>query len=233
MTALLKIARRHDLAVVEDACQAHLATCEGKPVGTLGIAGAFSFYPTKNLGALGDGGAIVTNDEGLADLLRRLRNGGQTDRYHHAELGVNSRLDEIQAAILRARLALLPEWTARRRKLAALYRQALADTAVSVPPELDPGHVYHLFPVRTADRAGLQAQLTKRQIGSLIHYPVPIPRQPAFAAFASTPCPVADAACAEVCSLPLYPNLKDEDVEAVAAEIRAWRPTAQPAPQSS
>jgi len=115
MPAILAIAERHGLAVVEDACQAHLATCDGRPVGSMGAAGALSFYPTKNLGALGDGGAVLTNDRALGDRIRRLRNGGQSSRYHHDEFGVNSRLDEMQAAILRARLTRLPAWTARRR----------------------------------------------------------------------------------------------------------------------
>ena len=129
MTALETIASRHGLAIVEDCAQAHLATSDGRPVGTIGTAGAFSFYPTKNLGALGDGGAIVTRDAALAARLRRLRNGGQSDRYHHVESGVNSRLDEMQAAILRARLPRLPAWTARRRQLAARYRSGAAGRA--------------------------------------------------------------------------------------------------------
>jgi dTDP-4-amino-4,6-dideoxygalactose transaminase len=225
MTAIEAIARDHDLAIVEDACQAHLATSGGRPVGTIGAAGAFSFYPTKNLGALGDGGAIVTNDELLAQRLRRLRNGGQTDRYHHAEFGVNSRLDELQAAILHARLAFLPAWTARRRALAARYRQLLAGAAVTVPPECDRGHVYHLFPVLTPQRAALQAHLEARGIGTLVHYPIPIPRQPALAGVAAGPFPVADRVAGEVCSLPLHPHLTDADVDAVAAAIQAWRPS--------
>jgi len=150
MDALASIASKHGLALVEDACQAHLGTAAGRPLGTLGVAGAFSFYPTKNLGALGDGGAIVTNDAALCARLKRLRNGGQSDRYHHVEFGINSRLDEMQAAILRARLPYLPDWTARRRALAAAYRSALVDARVSVLREFDPGHVYHLFVVRTA-----------------------------------------------------------------------------------
>src|SRR6185295_9505640 len=130
MPALSLIAQRHGLALIEDCCQAHLATCEGRPVGSFSAAAAYSFYPTKNLGALGDGGAITTPDAQIAARLRRLRNGGQTDKYHHGEFGVNSRLDEMQAAILRARLAWLPRWTAERRALAAAYRRALADAAV-------------------------------------------------------------------------------------------------------
>ena len=149
MVGIEKIASRHNLVIVEDCCQAHLGTADGRPVGTIGVAGGFSFYPTKNLGALGDAGAIVTNDGALAARLRRLRNGGQTDRYHHAEPGINSRLDELQAAVLRARLTRLREWTGRRRELASRYRAGLVDTAIEVPPECDPGHVYHLFVVRT------------------------------------------------------------------------------------
>ena len=151
MTAIAAVASRHNLAIVEDCCQAHLATCDGRPVGSFGAAAAYSFYPTKNLGALGDGGAVTTSDARIAAHVKRLRNGGQTDRYRHGEFGVNSRLDEMQAAILRARLPLLPGWTERRRALARTYRTALAGTpGLAVPPERDPGHVYHLFPVRSA-----------------------------------------------------------------------------------
>ena len=160
MIAIVEVAARHGLAIVEDCCQAHLATCAGKPVGSFGAAAAFSFYPTKNLGALGDGGAIATTDPDLAARAKRLRNGGQTDRYHHGEFGVNSRLDEIQAAILRARLPLLDRWTTRRRELAREYRSRLsAQRAVVVPPQLDEGHVYHLFPVRSAARDAVQSGL--------------------------------------------------------------------------
>src|SRR6266496_4036177 len=139
MPAIARVASRHNLAIVEDCCQAHLATAAGRPVGTIGVAGAFSFYPTKNLGALGDGGAVVTNDRALAERVRRLRNGGQSDRYHHQELGINSRLDEMQAAVLSARLPRARAWTARRRELAAAYRQALAGGPVELPAECDAG----------------------------------------------------------------------------------------------
>src|SRR5205814_3535473 len=182
MHAIDRVAAAHDLAVVEDCCQAHLATSDGRPVGTIGVAGAFSFYPTKNLGALGDGGAIVTRDRALADRLRRLRNGGQTDRYHHQVAGINSRLDEMQAAVLRARPPRPPAWTARRRALAARYRRQLGGGGgVGLLPERDAGHVYHLFVVRAAERGELQAHLAARGIETLIHYPVPIPKQPAMA----------------------------------------------------
>ncbi len=219
MPALARVAARHGLAIVEDCCQAHLATAAGRPVGTVGVAGAFSFYPTKNLGALGDGGAIVTNDGALADRLRRLRNGGQSDRYRHEEAGVNSRLDELQAAILRARLPWLSTRTSRRRALAAGYRSGLSKAPVEVPPELDAGHVYHLFVVRSRKRAALQQHLSARGIGTLVHYPIPLPHQPAFAASGPAECPEATAACHEVLSLPLHPGLDDADLRQVVTAI--------------
>jgi dTDP-4-amino-4,6-dideoxygalactose transaminase len=226
LTALADVAARHHLALVEDCCQAHLATCAGRPVGTVGVAGAFSFYPTKNLGALGDGGAVVTSDAGLADRIARLRNGGQTDRYHHAEPGVNTRLDEMQAAVLRARLPLLAGWTERRRTLARAYRLALADGPVDVPREHDTGHVYHLFVVRSAERDRLQGHLRAAGVETLVHYPVPIPRQPAMAGLDPAPCPIAAAACREVLSLPLFPRLASEHVRDVAAAVRSFAPAA-------
>jgi dTDP-4-amino-4,6-dideoxygalactose transaminase len=221
MPALMQVAARHRLLVVEDCCQAHLATCGGKPVGSFGAVAAYSFYPTKNLGALGDGGALTTADAGMAARLRRLRNGGQTDRYHHGEFGVNSRLDEMQAAILRARLAWLPRWTAERRALAAEYRRRLAGAPVTVPPERDAGHVYHLFPILSPDRAAVQAHMQARGVETLIHYPVPIPRQPALAAERPDQCPIADRVCREVFSVPLHPGMTSAAVEEVAAALQA------------
>jgi dTDP-4-amino-4,6-dideoxygalactose transaminase len=220
MPALMAVAERHGLAVVEDCCQAHLATCEGQPVGSFGAIAAYSFYPTKNLGALGDGGAITTGDAALAERVKRLRNGGQTDRYRHDEFGVNSRLDELQAAILRARLSFLPAWTERRRSLAREYRTALADGApVEVPREHDAGHVYHLFPVLSPAREVLRERLRAAGVETLIHYPIPIPRQAAIAS--PDACPVADRVCAEVFSLPLYPALDRRAIDEVAAALRA------------
>ena len=220
MRAIMAIADARGLAVVEDCCQAHLATCEGRPVGSFGVAAAYSFYPTKNLGALGDGGAITTSDAALASRLKRIRNGGQTDRYHHGEMGVNSRLDEMQAAILAARLPLLAGWTAARRARAAAYRTLLAGAGLVVPPECDAGHVYHLFPVLSPRRDGLQAALRAEGIETLIHYPVPIPRQPALQDQAPAACPEADRVCAQVLSLPMHPGLSDEDLQAVAGAVR-------------
>jgi len=219
MPAISALAERHGLAIVEDCCQAHLATCGGRPVGSFGVAAAYSFYPTKNLGALGDGGAITVNDAALAARLRRLRNGGQTDRYHHAEFGVNSRLDEMQAAILSARLAWLPAWTTTRRELAAVYRSALAGADVTVPPELDAGHVYHLFPVLSDRRDAVRERLKDRGVETLIHYPVPIPRQPALAGERPGACPIADRVCDRVFSLPLHQGMTRDTVLTVAAAL--------------
>jgi dTDP-3-amino-3,4,6-trideoxy-alpha-D-glucose transaminase len=222
LPALQALAARHALALVEDCCQAHLATCDGVPVGTTSSGGAFSFYPTKNLGALGDAGAVITADAQLARRVRLLRNGGQSDRYHHDAAGMNSRLDELQAAVLRARLPRLREWTATRRALAARYRARLAEPVRPVA-ERDRGHVYHLFPVRVREhRDALQAHLRARGVETLIHYPVALNSQPAFAACLPPECPIAAAATQELLSLPLHPRLEPAQVDAVADGIAAW-----------
>ena len=220
MAALTTLAERTGLALVEDCCQAHLATCAGQPVGTFGAAGAFSFYPTKNLGALGDGGAVVTRDAALAARVARLRNGGQADRYRHVETGINSRLDELQAAILRARLPRLRARTDERRALARRYRSLLEGARVDVPPEIDPGHVYHLFPIRSRGRDALQNQLRASGIETLVHYPFAISRQPAFASAEPADCPHAVRAASEVLSLPLYPGMPAQTITAVAEAVR-------------
>ncbi|HTU67842.1 MAG TPA: DegT/DnrJ/EryC1/StrS family aminotransferase [Steroidobacteraceae bacterium] len=223
MTALTAIAARHGLAIVEDAAQAHLATCGGRPVGAFGKGAAFSFYPTKNLGALGDGGAITTDDAALADRLRRLRNGGQRTTYQHDEFGVNSRLDEMQAAILRERLARLPGWTEQRRALAARYRAQLAGADVRVLPEFDAGHVYHLFVVRTPRRDAFRAHLASRGVQTLVHYPKSLTHQPAIASEEPAHCPEAERAAGEVCSLPLYPSLSHDDLDLVCDAVQSFR----------
>jgi dTDP-4-amino-4,6-dideoxygalactose transaminase len=224
MHALEAIAAKHHLALIEDAAQAHLATADGRPIGAIGAAAATSFYPTKNLGALGDGGAVLTRDAQLAARVKRLRNGGQTSRYHHQEAGANSRLDEIQAAILRARLPLLAKWTGQRRSIAARYRSGLVGAALDIPREFDPGHVYHLFPVLTGNRDAFQAHMRDRGVETLIHYPVPIPRQPALTSASPAMCPVADRVCSQVVSLPLYPALGDAAVAAIVEAAAAFRP---------
>jgi dTDP-3-amino-3,4,6-trideoxy-alpha-D-glucose transaminase len=221
MDAIRRVASRHSLAIVEDCCQAHLATEGGVPVGTRSEAAAFSFYPTKNLGALGDGGAVLTGSDTIASRVRRLRNGGQRERGNHVEAGVNSRLDDLQAAILRARLPLLSPWTMKRRALAARYRELLPP-AVRTIRERDPGHVYHLFPVLTPHRAALQAHLTAARIDTMVHYPAALTTQPAFATLVSHECPVAVSAAGQLLSLPLSPRLTDEDVVRVAGEVAAF-----------
>lgn len=224
MTSLTAIAARRGLAIVEDAAQAHLATCEGRPVGSFGAGAAFSFYPTKNLGALGDGGAITTGDAALADRLKRLRNGGQRTTYQHDEFGVNSRLDEMQAAVLRERLQRLPAWTQQRRALAARYRARLDGAPVHVPPEYDAGHVYHLFVVRTSEREAFRAHMAAQGVQTLVHYPKALTRQPAIASAAPAACPQAERAADEVCSLPLYPSMSMADVDLVCEAVRSFRP---------
>ena len=224
MDALTAIAARHGLAIVEDCCQAHLAHAGGRPVGTIGTAGAFSFYPTKNLGALGDAGAIVTNDAALAERIRRLRNGGQVNRYEHEDVGVNTRLDEMQAAILRARLPRLAAWTASRRALARRYRAGLSGGQSVVPRECDPGHVYHLFVLLSGEgrREPLRQHLTGQGIETLIHYPLPIPAQRAFGALAPDRWPACAAVCRQVLSLPLHPGLDEAIIADVAAAVRSF-----------
>ncbi len=222
MPALAALADRHGVALVEDCAQAHLASSNDAPVGSFGIAAAYSFYPTKNLGALGDGGAVTTRDPAVADRVRQLRVGGQVARDQHTDAAPHSRLDEVQAAILRARLSWLPGWTERRRELGQRYREGLADSAVVLPPELDPGHVYHLFPVRSDRRDELRQHLRAADIETLVHYAVPMPAQPAFATAAPAACPVAEQVCGELVSLPLYPSLDDTAVDRVIDVIRAW-----------
>lgn len=221
MLQIMTVAHRHQLAVIEDCCQAHLATCNGVPVGTIGAAGAFSFYPTKNLGACGDGGAVITSDRAVADRVRLLRNGGQTTRYLHDVAGVNSRLDELQAAILRVRLRNLPAQTAVRRLHAAFYRESLSGDVAPVA-ERDAGHVYHLFPVRSARRETLQAHLARAGVETLIHYPIPLHKQPAFAHLTPPDCPVAGRAAEELLSLPLHARLHQRQVCRVADAVRAF-----------
>ena len=218
--AIVELCEPRGIAVVEDCAQAHGASLRGLPAGTIGAAGAFSFYPTKNLGALGDGGAIVTGNPEIAERLRLLRHYGQVDRYHHESFGVNSRLDEIQAAILRVKLPHLGEWTERRRAIAARYSEALRGTAVRPLAALaDRLHVFHLYVVRAPYRDRLQVELKARGVSTLIHYPIPIHGQPPFAGLAEGEVPLeqAEGLCRTVVSLPLYPELTDDEVEAVAA----------------
>jgi dTDP-4-amino-4,6-dideoxygalactose transaminase len=224
---LLDLARARGVPLVEDACQAHGSEYKGRVLGALSGIGALSFYPTKNLGAFGDGGAVLVNDPALAAKLRRLRNGGQTDRYRHQDRGLNSRLDEIQAAVLRVKLAHLPAWNRRRREIAAFYFRELEGCGVGLPREQPWARaVYHLFVIRHGRRDALAAALKERGIQTLIHYPIPLHLQPAFAALGGRPgdCPVAERAASEILSLPLYPEMTDEQARSVASAVRDLAP---------
>lgn len=227
MGPLLELAARHGLAVVEDCAQAHGARIGGRLAGTMGHLGAFSFYPTKNLGAYGDGGAVITDDAALAERVRRLRNYGQEDRYHHAERGQNSRLDEMQAALLRVKLAHLDEHNSIRRQLAGEYSRQL--TGVITPvcrPGADP--VFHLYVVRHPQRDALMSALQERGIGTLIHYPVPVHLQEGYRDLGYAPgsLPVTERIAREILSLPLYVGLTPERVSLVSDAINEWTRTA-------
>jgi dTDP-4-amino-4,6-dideoxygalactose transaminase len=220
LDALRSLADRHHLLLVEDCAQACGARHRQRPVGTIGHLGAFSFYPTKNLGAWGDGGAILTRDSALADRLRRLRNYGQTAHHQHLERGINSRLDELQAAILSVKLAHLDALNDERRRLAALYRKGLSGMPLPAERE-EVRHVYQLYVVRHRNRDGLREALRRLGVATLIHYPQPIHRQPAYANLGYGPgsLPVTERVASEVLSLPLYVGMKESDVASVARAL--------------
>jgi dTDP-4-amino-4,6-dideoxygalactose transaminase len=223
MDPLLAISRARGIAVVEDAAQAIGAEYQGKKVGGLGDVGCFSFYPTKNLGALGDGGLATTQDLALADRLRSLRVYGGRERYRHEELGFNSRLDEIQAAVLRVKLGFLERWTARRRVLAERYRVGLAGCGVTLPAEV-PGcsHVYHQFAIRVPDRDAVQRRMAERGVRTAVYYPLPLHLQPMYRDLGYRPgdFPEAEQAAREVLCLPMYPELTDAQADEVAEACR-------------
>jgi len=222
MDEVMAIAGRHHLAVIEDACQAHGAEYQGGKAGTFGAYGCFSFYPSKNLGAFGDGGMVVTDDDERARQIVLLRNYGQLERYYHEIKGFNSRLDEMQAAILLAQLPHLESWNRRRREIAALYSKAISHPAVILPrPQEESRHVFHLYVVRCQARDALRRHLAYHGIGTQIHYPVPCHLQNAYRDL-GVPAgshPVAERCAAEVLSLPIYPELSDEEVLYVAETI--------------
>ncbi len=227
MDPIIEIARRHHLVVIEDACQAHGATYKGKRVGSIGDAAAFSFYPAKNLGAYGDGGAVVTNDERIAKSLRRLRNYGQSDKYIHDLRGYNRRLDTLQAAVLHAKLKCLDGWNAARREHARRYQELLASADVVTPAPANYGEpVWHLYVIRAQDRDGLRKRLMEQGIRAGIHYPVPIHLQQAYADLGYGPgaFPITEQASREVLSLPMYAELSAEQIEYVAGAIRQFTP---------
>jgi len=223
MGALQAIADRHGLKVVEDAAQAHGATYQGRAAGSLGDAAGFSFYPGKNLGAYGDGGAITTNDDALSDRLHMLRNWGSRKKYHHEEPGLNSRLDTLQAAVLSVKLAHLADWNDRRRRHAAAYTRMLASRDDLIRPVDRPDRepIYHLYVLRHRDRDAILARLHDRGIGAGIHYPFPVHKLGAFQHLAGPGAafPESDAWAAECLSLPLYPELDEEKISYVVRHI--------------
>lgn len=224
MAPLMALAERHGLFVLEDAAQSHGAEYRGRRTGSLAHATAFSFYPTKNLGALGDAGAVTTDDPALAAKLRRLRNYGSDRKYVHEVRGVNSRLDELQAAFLRVFLPRLDGANARRRAIAAAYRTGLEDTALTLPAEAAwARHAYHLYVVRSARRDALQAKLAQGGVQTLIHYPIPCHLQPAFAdlGFAKGQYPIAEQLADEVLSLPMWPGMTEDEVDEVVTAVAA------------
>lgn len=222
MNPILDFARAHQLFVIEDCAQAHGAQYHGKPVGGLGHLSAFSFYPTKNLGAYGDGGAVLTNDLALAEQVRLLRQYGWDANRVSQQKGMNARLDEMQAAILRVKLRRLETWNDRRRELAALYQSLLADvlTLPVEPPETR--HVFHQFVVRHPRRDTLRNYLLEHGIHAQIHYPVPIHLQPAYRGLALHSLPVTESAADQILSLPLYPELRNEDVKRVCQMVLSF-----------
>jgi dTDP-3-amino-3,4,6-trideoxy-alpha-D-glucose transaminase len=224
MDPILELARSHRIAVIEDACQAHGARYKGRRVGSLGDAGCFSFYPAKNLGAWGDGGAVVTDDAVLAARVQLLRSHGERPRYRHRVVGTTARLDGLQAAILRVKLRRLDEWNAQRRWAADELRRALRGADVELPllPVADGDHVYHLFVIGCDDREGLRDHLAARGIASAVHYPVAVHRAEAYAdlGLEAGSLPVSEAMADRVCSLPIFPGMTSGQIEAVAAAVR-------------
>jgi dTDP-4-amino-4,6-dideoxygalactose transaminase len=222
---LADMCRKHGLTLVEDAAQAHGARYKGRPVGTTGTMAGYSFYPGKNLGACGEGGAFVTNDLELYRRARALREHGSYDRYYHEEIGFNYRMEGIQGAALGVKLKKLPEWTARRRQLAHRYHELLRDTPLTLPLEAkDCESVYHLYVVRHPRRDALRDHLAANGVGAAMHYPLPLHLQKCFAHFSHKPgdFPVSEQAARECLSLPIYPELTDEQQAYAAEQIRAF-----------
>ena len=224
MAPIMELARERDLLVIEDAAQAHGARYRGQRVGTIGHAGTFSFYPAKNLGAWGDAGAFVTSQCELADRVRLLRSHGESPRYHHRMVGTTARLDAIQAAVLRLKLARLDERNQARRTVAARLCEALADIEEVIPPaspDVDGDHVFHQFVIRTPRRDAVRDFLAQRGIASAIHYPIPIHLSEAYdSATGHDPAPCATRLAQEILSLPMYPSLDTEQIERIADALR-------------
>jgi dTDP-4-amino-4,6-dideoxygalactose transaminase len=223
LPALLAVTGGAGIPLVEDCAQAHGAAAGGRKAGSWGALACFSFYPTKNLGALGDGGAVTTSDGQLADKVRSLRQYGWSSKYRCAEYGRNSRMDEMQAAILRAKLPHLDGWNARRREIAARYNAALAGQPVDCPRDLDEGNVAHLYVIRCEDRDHVRAELSARGIATDIHYPIPDHLQEAARATGSAlvQLPATEKAAREILTLPCYAELEDQEIRAVSAALGA------------
>lgn len=220
MSTLEKIASENNLKIVEDCAQACGSEYHGEKAGTFGRCGAFSFYPTKNLGAYGDAGAIVTNEESLDQRLRALRNYGETSRYNHLTRGYNSRLDEMQAAILRVKLTYLDTWNQKRINISKIYNENLKN--VQTLNRKQSKHIFHLYVIRTAQRDRLQEYLREHDIQTLIHYPVPASRQPAFNGKMGEPLEISNAMAEEILSIPIHPWLKKSDVEYVVDCVNSF-----------
>ena len=222
MDPILEIAGRHGIHVVEDAAQAHGTLYKGRPCGSIGTAGCFSFYPGKNLGAYGDGGLVATNDANLAERMRRLRNYGQRKKYEHTEKGLNARLDTIQAAILNVKLKYLQSWNEARARHAARYRAALAEAGVTVQQQIPHStHIFHLFMIAVDDRNALQAHLDRVGVQTGIHYPKPVHLQEAYAdlGYRKGFFPVSEKMADRILSLPMFPELTDQQIDLVCDEV--------------
>lgn len=222
MDPILEVARRHALVVIEDAAQAHGAKYKGRPVGSLGDIACFSFYPTKNLGAYGEAGAVTTSNAEYAHAIRMLRDWGQDRKYHHLLRGYNYRMEGLQGAILRVKLRHLEPWTEARRSVASAYNRLLADCGVERPAEMPwARHVYHAYTVRTQDRDGLQAALHAEGIQTAVHYALPVHLQPAYAdlGYSRGALPQSEKAAKEVLSLPLYPEMTDKQIQKVSQAL--------------
>jgi dTDP-4-amino-4,6-dideoxygalactose transaminase len=223
MDPILEIANRHGIPVVEDACQAHGAEYKGHKAGSFGVAGCFSFYPGKNLGACGEGGAVTTNDADLAQRIRLWRDHGSSKRYEHVFPGLNMRMEGIQGGILSVKLKYLDRWNDQRREAAAAYGKAFAGTGIETPTEMDYGrHVYHLYVVQSDNRDALRQQLTDASIESGLHYPTPLHLQEAyrFLGYKFGDFPITEKVKSRILSLPMYPGIHSEAVERVASELR-------------
>jgi len=224
MDAIRDVADRHRLIVIEDACQSHGSEYKGRRCGSMGLLGCFSFYPGKNLGAYGEGGAIVTSDPALATKVRLLRSWGEEVRYEHKHRGFNYRMDGVQGAVLGVKLKYLEAWTEARRSHAAEYTRRLNGTAASAPTERPASrHVYHQYVVRVPERDAWRAALTEAGVQTGVHYPIPVHLQPAYAdlGYSSGDFPIAEQAAAEVLSLPMFPEMTDQQIESIAIVFRA------------